>query len=83
MCDPFYDVLMKACDLSVMKAHCKSCHFKPDEKGIMQDAELATRVVSRTLFQAHQLCHEPITKPGAKVPSITIMKFMIVWALLT
>lgn len=43
--------------MPVMKAHCKTCPFKPDEKGRMHDAELANRVTERTLFKAHQLCH--------------------------
>ena len=43
--------------LPVMKAHCKTCPFKQDDKGRMRDAELASRVIARTLFQAHQLCH--------------------------
>ena len=43
--------------LPIMKAHCKTCPFKPDDKGKWQDVDLANRVISRTLFKAHQLCH--------------------------
>lgn len=45
------------CELPVMQAHCKSCPFKPDENGLWQDAELATKVIERTLFQGQQICH--------------------------
>lgn len=43
--------------LPVMKGHCKTCPFKPDAEGRMRDAEQANAVTSRTLFQAHQICH--------------------------
>lgn len=43
--------------LPVMKAHCKTCPFKPNQQGRMLDAELANIVTERTLFKAHQLCH--------------------------
>lgn len=43
-------------DFPVMKAHCKTCPFK-EVDGKMQDPELANRVIERTLFKAHQLCH--------------------------
>lgn len=44
-------------DLPIMAKFCKSCPFKPDEKGIAQDQELANKVTERTLFKAHQICH--------------------------
>lgn len=43
--------------LPVMKRHCKTCPFKPDENGRFQDGELANTVIERTLFKAHQICH--------------------------
>lgn len=43
--------------MPVMKAHCKTCPFKLDDKGRAQDQELANRVTERTLFKASQLCH--------------------------
>jgi hypothetical protein len=46
----------KSCDLPVMKAHCKTCPFKPID-GKWQDVDLANKVVERTLFKAHQICH--------------------------
>jgi hypothetical protein len=48
--------------LPVMKAHCKTCPFKPDEKGRCQDQKLANLVTERTLFEAHQICHGTETK---------------------
>ncbi|MCW3159672.1 hypothetical protein [Chryseobacterium oryctis] len=41
----------------VMKNFCATCPFKPDKDGRWQDPKLADAVVSRTLFQAHQICH--------------------------
>jgi len=41
----------------VMKNYCKTCPFKPDSKGKWQDVKLASEVVARTFFQAHQICH--------------------------
>lgn len=49
---------MEAYQLPVMKSHCKSCPFKPNKNGMWQDMELATQVVDRTLFKAHQICHQ-------------------------
>jgi len=46
-----------AFELPVMKAHCKTCPFKPDEKGHQRDPETCNKVISRTLFKAHQICH--------------------------
>ena len=43
--------------LPVMKAHCKSCPFKPNENGVWQDVKLANEVIGRTLFNSHQICH--------------------------
>lgn len=48
--------------LPVMKAHCKTCPFKPDHNGRMQDRELANSVTERTLFKAHKICHGTETK---------------------
>lgn len=45
------------CELPVMKVHCKTCPFKPDEKGRWRDVQLANEVVSRTLFNSQQICH--------------------------
>lgn len=44
-------------DYPVMKAHCKTCPFKTNECGKQLDAQLASRVTERTLFNSHQLCH--------------------------
>lgn len=44
-------------ELPVMKACCKTCPFRLDEEGKMFDAEMASQVMSRTLFQSHQVCH--------------------------
>lgn len=46
-----------ASTLPVMKAHCKTCPFKPNEHGRWQNVELANAVTSRTLFKSHQICH--------------------------
>jgi hypothetical protein len=43
--------------LPVMKGHCATCPFKPDEHGIMRDVAQANQVIERTLFKAHQICH--------------------------
>ena len=45
------------CTLPVMKSYCKTCPFKPDENGRMQDVELANEVQKRTLFKGQQICH--------------------------
>lgn len=45
------------CELPVMKAHCKTCPFKPDDNGRWQDPELAQQVIERTLFKGQQICH--------------------------
>ncbi len=44
-------------DLPVMKSHCKTCPFKPDENGRWQNVELANTVIARTLFKGQQICH--------------------------
>lgn len=44
-------------DLPVNKNYCKTCPFKPDKDGRAQDQELANKVISRTLFKGHQICH--------------------------
>lgn len=58
----------KACDLPVMKSHCATCPFKPDENGVWKDTDLANKVVQRTLFKAQQICHstQDHTKKGKK-----------------
>jgi hypothetical protein len=43
--------------LPVMKNHCSSCPFRPNEKGYWFDVELAVKVIDRTLFKGHQICH--------------------------
>lgn len=45
------------CELPVMKNHCATCPFKPDENGRWRDTELANQVIARTLFNAQQICH--------------------------
>jgi hypothetical protein len=47
---------MEASDLPVMKACCKTCPFR-EVNGRWLDPELASKVIERTLFQAHQICH--------------------------
>ena len=47
----------KLSELPVMKSHCKTCPFKPTEKGHWQNVELANVVVGRTLFKGQQICH--------------------------
>lgn len=44
-------------DLPVMKACCKTCPFRKNEKGLYQDVHLANIIISRTLFQSQQICH--------------------------
>ncbi len=44
-------------ELPVMKECCATCPFKRDKDGRKQDQELADTVMSRTLFQAQQICH--------------------------
>lgn len=44
-------------DLPVMAACCKTCPFRKDENGRMQDPELASTVQARTLFKGQQICH--------------------------
>lgn len=58
----------KSSNLPVMKAHCKTCPFKPNERGIWQDVKLANEVSNRTLFKAWQICHgtQDHTKKGNK-----------------
>lgn len=53
--------------LPIMKAHCKKCPFKPDENGKWQDTDLANRVIERTLFKSHQICHG--TESKDRVPN--------------
>jgi hypothetical protein len=44
-------------ELPVMKAHCKTCPFRPNEHGHFTDGKLANRVIERTLFNGQQICH--------------------------
>lgn len=46
---------MKASDLPVMKAHCATCPFRPDELGQWRDVAQANVVIERTLFKSHQI----------------------------
>lgn len=48
---------MKVSELPVMKSCCKTCPFRLDERGHMQNVELANIVTSRTLFKGQQICH--------------------------
>lgn len=41
----------------LMKECCKSCPFKENERGLMQNVELANTVIERNLFQSQQMCH--------------------------
>ena len=50
-------IKIDASQLPVMKKHCKTCPFKPNERGVWQNPELASEVQARTLFKAHQICH--------------------------
>lgn len=43
-------------DLPVMKSNCKTCPFK-EINGRWRDVQLASEVISRTLFNSHQICH--------------------------
>lgn len=43
--------------LPVMKRHCKTCPFRPNENGLWCNPELANEVIARTLFKASQICH--------------------------
>jgi hypothetical protein len=45
------------CELPIMKQFCKSCPFKPNERGVWQNAPLASKVIERTLFNSQQICH--------------------------
>ena len=45
------------CELPVMKGHCKTCPFRPNDKGHYTDAELANTVIERNLFKSQQICH--------------------------
>lgn len=40
-----------------MKQCCKTCPFKRNKDGHWQHSKLASEVLSRTLFQAQQICH--------------------------
>jgi len=48
---------VSAYQLPVMKAHCKTCPFRPNGRGHWTDMALASQVQARTLFKAHQICH--------------------------
>lgn len=47
-----------------MKAHCKTCPFRPDKERPNQfaDMKLASKVIERTLFQSQQICHTTESK---------------------
>jgi len=44
-------------ELSIMKAYCKTCPFKLNEKNIWQNVTLANSVIERNLFKSQQICH--------------------------
>lgn len=44
--------------LPIMKANCKACPFKPDEKGRWQNVPTANKVIERCLPSMNeQICH--------------------------
>ncbi|WP_143273642.1 hypothetical protein [Aquimarina sp. MAR_2010_214] len=43
--------------LPIMKQCCTTCPFKQDANGHWQNPTLASEVMTRTLFQAQQICH--------------------------
>lgn len=43
--------------LDVMKACCKTCPFRKNDKGEWQNTELASEVIERNLFNSQQICH--------------------------
>lgn len=45
------------CELPVMKNYCKTCPFKPNDRGVWQNVELANEITQRTIFKAQQICH--------------------------
>lgn len=45
----------------IMSKCCKSCPFKQDEKGLMQNVKLTNTVIGRNLFKGQQMCHS--TRP--------------------
>jgi len=48
---------MEVYKLPVMKSHCATCPFKPDQDGRWQNDELAATVIQRNLFNSQQICH--------------------------
>lgn len=44
-------------DLPIMIACCKTCPFKTNANGKMQDEAFAQQVTERTLFKSQQICH--------------------------
>ena len=44
-------------ELPIMKSTCKTCPFKTQENGALQNTELATKVIERNLFNSQQICH--------------------------
>ena len=53
-------------ELPVMAVFCKSCPFKPDNKGHPQNRQLADEITARTLFQDEQICHKDFYKKGVE-----------------
>lgn len=41
----------------IMQKCCKTCPFKEDDRGLMQNVELANTVIGRNLFKGQQMCH--------------------------
>lgn len=48
---------MVSSDLKVNSKLCKSCPFRLNNQGYYIDNELVSKVVERTLFKGHQICH--------------------------
>lgn len=49
--------IKKVSSLPVMRACCKTCPFKKNEKNQFQDSELANTVIERNMFKGQQICH--------------------------
>ena len=48
---------IKASELPVNKVCCKTCPFRMVAPNLWQDIPLANKVIERTLFKGHQICH--------------------------
>jgi hypothetical protein len=58
-------IKLPVCEFPVMKSHCITFPFR-EVNGKWQNVELANQVISRTLFQGHQICH--ITETDNREP---------------